>query len=76
MPFYSCSSWKDPVKLGLSGCFLGIGSLDLSKFCHGARNPLEVVLDSSIFWKNVFFHQNRGNGPKIGFFEFKEKLGH
>ena len=78
------SSWKGPMKQGLSillscrlsGCFLGIGSLNFSEFQHSARNHYEVVCDSCIFWKNFFCPKNLGNGPKIGFFEFKEKFGH
>ena len=48
--------------------FLEIGSLDFSEFWHGARNPYEIVHDSPIFGKK--------SGPKIAFFEFKEKFGH
>ena len=41
--------------LCLSGCFLGIGSLDFSEFWHGARNPYEVVHDRArVFGKNNF----------------------
>ena len=60
----------------LSGCFLGIGSLDFSELQHGVRNRYEVVCDSRIFWKNFFYSKNWGNGPKIGLFEFKEKFGY
>ena len=49
----------------LSGCFLGIGLLDFSKFWHDARNLYEVVHDTPIFWKNFFV-------PKIG--EMGKKL--
>ena len=76
MPVYcSCTcwtfgnSWKGPMKYGLpvlpSWCLsdLGIESLDFSEFWHGARNSYEVVCDKN--WRN---------GPKIGFFEFKEKI--
>ena len=60
-------SWNDPVKQGLlvypsyhlSGCFLGIGSLDFSEFWRGSRNRGE----------NFFWFKNWGNGPKIKFFE-------
>ena len=54
-------SWKDPVKQGLfvypsyhlSGCFLGIGSLDFSEFWHGARNAYEVLHDNLIFGQTL-----------------------
>ena len=90
MPVYhSCSCYvhgscqKDLVKQGsfiLPCChlfkyFLVIGSLDFSKFWHGAQNPYEVVPDSPVLWKN-FCLKNLGNGPKIWLFEFKEKFGH
>ena len=32
--------------------------------------------NNSILWKNFFCPKNRGNGPKIGFWEFKEKFAH
>ena len=55
MPVYCiCTCWtrKGPMKYDLSvlrfcrlsGCFLGIGSLGLSEFWHGARNLFEVFL--------------------------------
>ena len=89
MPVYcSCNCWtlcnsrKGPMILGsvhpsvfrLSGCFLGIGSLDFSEFWHGASNLDKVVFDRArFFWKN-FCPKNRGNRPKIGFFELKKKI--
>ena len=36
----------------LSGSFLGIGSLAFSEFCHGARNPNDVVCDRTKHWEN------------------------
>ena len=27
----------------MTGCFIGVGSLDFSEFWHSARNPYEVV---------------------------------
>ena len=50
-----------PSSFHLSCCFFGIVSLVFSKFCHGTRNPYEVVRDSWIF-HNFFFFLN----PKIG----------
>ena len=56
----------------LSRCFVGIGSLDFFEFGHGARNPYKVVLDrAGYFRKTVFVPKIRGNGPKIGLFEFQ-----
>ena len=40
--------------------FLGIISLDFSKFWHDARNPYEVVCDRARFFRKIFF------APKIG----------
>ena len=70
-----CPSFP-PAAYRLSGCFLGIISLGFSEFQHGAKNPYQVVCDSQIFWENYFCPKNWGNGPKVGFFEFKEKFGH
>ena len=51
-----------------------------SKFWHGARNPYEVVHDRAGFPGKKILPQKLGkwtkNGPKTGFFEFIEKLGH
>ena len=52
--------------LHLLGCYF-------SEFWRGTRNP-DDVHDSPIFWKNVICPKNWGNGPKVIFFEFKEKL--
>ena len=41
-----------------SGCFLGIISLDISKFWHGARNPYEVVCDTARISRKFFFAPN------------------
>ena len=38
----------------LSGCFLGIISLDFSGFCQSNRNHYEVVHDNLIFLENFF----------------------
>ena len=43
-----------------SGCFLGIISLDISKFWHGARNPYEVVCDTARISRKNFFVPNIG----------------
>ena len=65
----------------LSGCFLGIGSLDLFDIMYGARDLYEVVRDrAGVFGKNFFLHQKSEkwakDRPKIEFFEFKEKYEH
>ena len=39
---------------------------------HGVGNPYEVVRDSRIFLKEIFYSKNE---PKIGFFEFIENFG-
>ena len=66
-------SWKDPVKQGLfvypsyhlSGCFLGIGSLDFSEFWRGSRNPYEVLHDrAGVFWGKIFLVQKLGKWAK------------
>ena len=69
---------EGPMKWGqsilcfcLSDCFLGIG-LFFSEFWHGAKNSYENVRD--IFWKNSFCPKDWKNGPKVGFFELKEKF--
>ena len=50
---------------------LGIVSLFLSKFWHGARNPFEVMHVRVGFSRKMFFcPQNYENGPKTGFFKF------
>ena len=49
----------------LSGCFLGIGSLDFSEFWHGASNPYEVVCDRAGFFGKTCFAQKLGKGAKI-----------
>ena len=60
--------------------FLGIVSVVFSKFCHGARNLYEVVLDRAGFFGKYFLPQKLGKwtkiGQKQGFFEFIEKFGH
>ena len=60
--------------------FLGIVSVVFSKFCHGARNLYEVVLDRARFFGKIFFAPKIGkmdqNRSKTGFFEFIEKFGH
>ena len=61
-----------------SGDFLGIGSV-FSEAQHGVRPMWCCAWQSLIFWKKIL-HQKWGkwakNGPKIGFFEFIEKLSH
>ena len=65
-PPSSCSNWKDPMKGSVKGqsilpschlsmCFPWIGSLDFSKFQHGARNFYEVVCDRAWFFGKTFF---------------------
>ena len=50
---------------------LGIVSLFLSKFWHGARNPFEVMHGRAGFSRKMFFcPKNYENGPKTGFFKF------
>ena len=46
----------------VSGCCIGIGSLDFSKFWHGARKPYVVVRDTAgdFTVEKTFF------APKIG----------
>ena len=58
----------------LSGCFLGIGSLDVSGFCQGASSHYEVVHDNAIFLKNLICPQNWGNGQKIDFLNLEKNL--
>ena len=58
----------------LSGCFLGIWSLDFSGFCQGASSHYEVEHDNPIFLKNLFCPKNWGNGPKIDFLNLKKNL--
>ena len=56
----------------LSGHFLGLVSLVLSKFWHGARNPYEVLRDRARFSGKSFSPPKMGkwtkNGPKTRFF--------
>ena len=58
----------------LSGRSLGIVSLVLSRFRHGAGKPDAVVHDSQIFQEKKFSPKNWENGPKL--FEFIEKFCH
>ena len=44
----------------MSFYFLGIGSLDLSEFWHGARNPYHVVHDRVRFFELTFFARKIG----------------
>ena len=63
----------------LTGCFLGIRSLGLSEFWHGARNSWQVKCDRGNFLEKLFLPPKLSKWvnirPKIGFFEFKELFG-
>ena len=48
--------------------------LDFPEFWHGARNNYEVLHE--VFGKTFFAPEIGKNGPKIGFFEFKEKFSY
>ena len=71
---------KDPMKEGLFVLpfqrFLGMVSLVFSKFWHGARNPSEVVRGNAGFFQKKKKGKSTKNGPKTGFFEFKENFCH
>ena len=51
--------------------FFGIVSLIFSKFCHGARNPCEIMCDRGGFYGIIPFPEKFGkwteNGPKTRF---------
>ena len=65
--YYKCwtpsGGWRDPMKLNLSvlpscrlsGCFVGMGSLDFFEFRHGARASYEVVCDRAGIFRKTFF---------------------
>ena len=55
----------------LPGFFFRIGSLVLSKFWHGIKNPYEVMLG-----KAGFSEKNGENCSKIEFFELIETFRH
>ena len=44
--------------------FLGIGSLDFPEFRHGARNPYEVVCDTTGLFERLFLPQKLGKWAK------------
>ena len=63
----------------MTGCFLGVVSLDFSEFWHIARNSYEVVHGRPNFGKSFLLQKLEKwakNTPKVGFSEFKEKIGH